>query len=291
MLLIISILFITVAIMKFYGFNIIHRIKKIVTERSENKKKYDRIISLACSVIGIVLLAFYLDSSRWLYGFLESELLLDVSFVLFFIAIVLALYAPIAYREGIIGKRLLMCDNNRSRIILAVCYVAGIIALLLLITLGIIFNSEYGNELHIYFLGMDTSIVFFVLIALLIISVFVIITIKNHNKTILFLSTLIMVGTLLFLLFLCAFTTGGDYYTFSSPNRKYSIVIEEWTFLMGEGIRVYERENMFFIKSIGSLPDNFLYGNYLIEWKDNKAIVILYEGTENEEKCEFILKN
>ena len=39
MLLITSVLFITAAIMKFYGFNIIHRIKKISTETSENKKK------------------------------------------------------------------------------------------------------------------------------------------------------------------------------------------------------------------------------------------------------------
>ena len=84
MLLITSLLFITVAIMKFYRLNIIHRIKKINIKRSENKKKYDKIISLACMLIGMVLLIFYLNSSRWLYGFFESELLLDILFVVLF---------------------------------------------------------------------------------------------------------------------------------------------------------------------------------------------------------------
>ncbi len=292
MLLIISIFFITVAIMKFYGFNIIHRIKKISTERSENKKRYDKIISLACFVIGIVLLVFYIDSSRWFYGFFESELLLDILFVLFFIAIVLLIYAPISYREGIIGKRILKCDNNGSRKILLWSYVLGITAFLLLITLGIIFSSEYGCNLDVYFLGMDTSVVFYILESLVVISIFLIIVIKKHNKKgIIFISTLATLGILLFSLFLCAFTTGGNYYTFSSPDRKHSIVIEEWAFLMGEGIRVYEKENLFFIKSIGSLPGNLRNGNYLIEWKENKAIIVLNKGTENEEICEFVLKN
>lgn len=291
MLLIISILFITIAIMKFYGFNIIRRIKKIAAQRSENKKKYDRIISLACSVIGIVLLAFYLDSNRWFYGFLENELLLDASFILFFIAIVLVLYAPIAYQEGIIGKKL-KCDNNGSRKILAGSYVVGIIALLLLITLGIIFGSEYGSNLDVYFLGMDTSVIFYIFESLIVISVFLIIVIKKHNKkVIIFISTLATLGILLFSLFLCAFTTGGDYYTFSSPDRKHSIVIEEWAFLMGEGINVYERENVFFIRKLGTLSGDSQNGYYPIDWKENKVIVTSNIGTENEEICEFVLKN
>ena len=288
MLLIISILFITIAIMKFYGFNIIHRIKDIKIERNENKKRYDRIISLSCVLIGTV---FGVFSSDWFYA-LESSLLLDASYVVFFIAIVLMLYAPVAYREGIIGKRILKCDDNGSRKILAGSYLAGIIAFLLLITLGIIFGSEYGSNLDVYFMGMDTSVVFYILEPLIVISVFLIIVIKNHNKkVIIFISTLVILGILLFSLFLCAFTTGGDYYTFSSPDRKHTIVIEEWAFLMGEGIRVYEKENLFFIKSIGSLPGNLQNGNYLIEWKENKAIIVLNDGTENEEICEFVLKN
>ncbi|MBE7055673.1 MAG: hypothetical protein E7392_06145 [Ruminococcaceae bacterium] len=287
MLLIISIICIVVAIMKFYGFNIIHRIKKINIERSENRKKYDIIISLGCGLIGTVLLIF---SSGWFYE-LESDLLLDASYVTFFIAIVLLVYAPIAYREGIIGKFLLKQKNNRGRITIG-CYVIGVISALLLITLGIIFCSEYGHELHVYFLGMDTSVVFFILIALIVVSVFLSLVIKNHNKRmIIFISTLVMIGILFFSFFLCAFTTGGDYYTFSSPNKKHSIVIEEWMFLMGEGINVYERENMFFIRSLGTLPGEPRNGSYPIEWRENIAVITLNKGTENEETCKFILKN
>lgn len=291
MLLIISILFITIAIMKYYGFNIIQRIKEIGTERSENKKKYDRVISLACSVIGIVLLAFYLNSSRWLYGFLESELLLDVLFVVLFIGIVLMIYAPLVYKEGMIGKSILKYKNNRGRIAV-VCTLSMAISILLLILLGVIFNSEYGCDLEIYFLGMDTSVVFYMLEALIVISLFLIIVIKKHDKkVIVFVSSLVTLGILLFSLFLCAFTTGGDYYTFSSPNRKHSIVIEEWAFLMGEGINVYERENMFFIRKLGTLSGDSQNGYYPIEWKENKVIVTSNVGTENEEICEFVLKN
>jgi hypothetical protein len=280
---IISLIFLLIAILKFYGFNIIHKVKKINTERSENKKKYDRIISLACALIGIVLLVF---SSGWFY-YLESELLLDALFVVLFIAIVMVVYAPIVYKEGIIGKSLLKHKNDQGRITVG-CYLTTIISALLLITLGIILSSEYGCNLDVYFLGMDTSVVFFILVALIVISVFLIIAIKNHSKKIIiFISTFVTLGGLLFSLFLCAFTTGGDYYTFSSPDRKHSIVIEEWAFLMGDGIRVYERENLFFIKSIGSLPS----GNYHVEWKENKAVITLHEGRNNEEICEFVLKD
>lgn len=287
MLLIISIIFIAVAIVKYKGFDIIHRIK---IERSENRKKYDKIVSMAFLLIGAVLLAHYLDSSRWFYGFLESEVLLDALFVLFFIAVALMLYAPIAYQEGIIGKILLNSDNDRSKRILTGSYVVGITALLILITIGIIFNSEYGNDLHILFLGMDTAVVSFILIALLIISVFAVIAIKKHNnKTIVFTSTLIMIGSLLISFFLCVFTTGGDYRSVYSPDLKRSIVIEKWAFLLAEGVNVYERENLFFIRKMGDLPE--AYGGYSVEWEEDKVVITVHKKMEEVEICEFALTN
>lgn len=287
MLLIISIIFIAVAIVKYKGFDIIHRIK---IERSENRKKYDKIVSMAFLLIGAVLLAHYLDSSRWFYGFLESEVLLDALFVLFFIAVALMLYAPIAYQEGIIGKILLNSNNDRSKRILTGSYVVGITALLILITIGIIFNSEYGNDLHILFLGMDTAVVSFILIALLIISVFAVIAIKKHNnKTIVFTSTLIMIGSLLISFFLCVFTTGGDYRSVYSPDLKRSIVIEKWAFLLAEGVNVYERENLFFIRKMGDLPE--AYGGYSVEWEEDKVVITVHKKMEEVEICEFALTN
>lgn len=295
MLFIISLTFLLVAIMKFYGFNIMHTIKKIATQRSENKKKYDRIISLSCVLIGMVLLVFYLNSSRWFYGFFESELLWHILVIVLFISICLIIYAPIVYEEGIIGKSLLKNKNNQGEITVG-CYLTSVISALLLITLGIIFNSEYGCNLDVYFLGMDTSVVFYILESLIVISVFLIIAIKKHNnKAIVFISTLAALGILLFSLFICAWTTGGDYYSFYSPNLKQSIIIEEWTHLIAEDVRVYERENIFFIKRIGSLPINsvndFEHGAYDVEWKENKVVITLHKGSNNEEICEFVLKD
>ncbi len=295
MLLMISIIFMAVAMMKFYGLNIIHRIKKISIERSVNKIKYDKIISLACVFIGMVLLVFYLNSSRWFYGFFESELLWHILVIVLFISICLIIYAPIVYGEGIIGKILLKNKNNRGKITVG-CYLTMVISTLLLITLGITFSSEYGYNLDVYFLGMDTSVVFYILESLIVISVFLIIVIKKHNnKAIIFISILATLGILLFSLFICAWTTGGDYYSFYSPNLEQSIIIEEWTHLITEDVRVYERENIIFIKRIGSLPINsvsdFKHGAYDVEWEENKAIITLHKGSNNEEICEFVLKD
>jgi len=287
MLLIISIIFVSVAIMKYKGFDIIHRVK---IERSENRKKYDNIISVACLLVGATLLVFYLDSSRWFYGLLESEVLLDALFVLFFVAIALMLYAPIVYQEGVIGKALLDNDNNRSRKVLKVSYGVGITALLLLTTLGILFSTEYGRDLHILFLGMDTAIVSFILIALMIISVFIVIAIKKHNnKTMVFVSTLVMIGSLLISFFMCVMTTGGDYRSVYSPDLKRSIVIEEWAFLVAEGVNIYERENLFFIREMGDLPE--AYGGYSVEWEEGKVVITVHKEKEEVEICEFALTN
>lgn len=297
MLLIISILFITVAIMKFYGFNIIHSIKKISTERSEKKKKYDRIISLACSVIGIVLLVFYLNSSRWLYGFFESELLWDILVILLFISICLIIYSPIVYREGIVGVFLSKIESStKKRKVICGCYIADVILVIVLTIWKVIKCTDYGIPLEFYFLGLDTAIAVFICTLLIIISLLFIIAVTLHNKKVIVITTIVIALVAFNVsLFICAWTTGGDYYSFYSPDFKQSIVIEEWTHLITEDVRVYERENIFFIRKIGSLPINsvhdFQQGNYDVEWKDNKAIITLNRGKENEKICEFALKN
>lgn len=295
MLLIISILFITIAIMKFYGFKIIYRIKKIDTDRTENKKKYDRIISLACSVIGIVLLVFYLNSSRWLYGFFESELLWHILVILLFISICLIIYAPIVYREGIVGVFLSRIESStKKRKVICGCYIADAILVFMLIIWKVIKCTDYGIPLEFYFLGIDTAIAVFICTLLIIISLLFIIAVTLHKKKVIVIIT-IVVALVAFnvSLFICAWTTGGDYYSFYSPNFNKSIIIEEWTHLITEDVRVYERENIFFIRKIGSLPINsvhdFRQGNYDVEWKENKVVITLHKGSNNEEICEFDL--
>jgi len=288
MLLIISVFFITVAIIKFYGFNIVQRIKKINTEKCENKKRYDRMMSLSCGLIGTVLLIF----SSGLISKLESDLLLNVSYVVFFIAIVLMIYAPIVYREGFIGGILSKIEcNSKKRKVICGCYIADVILAIMLIIWKVIKCTDYGIPLEFYFLGIDTAIAVFIFTLLIIISLLFVMAVTLHKKkVIVIITTMIALVAFAVSLFICAWTTGGDYYSFYSPNLKQSIVIEEWTHLITEDVRVYERENMFFIRKIGSLPINsvhdFQHGNYDVEWKENKAIIVL-----NKEICEFVLNN
>ncbi|MEE0944012.1 MAG: hypothetical protein UIM24_00985 [Clostridia bacterium] len=295
MLLIISILFIIIATMKFYGFNIIHRIKKIDTDRTENKKKYDGIISLDCSVTGIVIFIFYLNSSRWLYGFFESELLWHILVVLLFISICLIIYAPIVYREGSVGVFLSRIESStKKRKVICGCYIADAILIIMLVIWKVIKCTDYGIPLEFYFLGVDTAIAVFICTLLIIISLFFIIAVTLHKKkVIIFITTAIALFAFNFSLFICAWTTGGDYYSFYSPNLNKSILIEEWTHLITEDVRVYERENIFFIRKIGSLPINsvhdFQQGNYDVEWKEKKVVITLHKGSNNEEICEFDL--
>lgn len=293
MLLIISIICIVVAIMKFYGFNITRRIKKIDTDITENKKKYDRIISLSCGLIGTVLLIF----SSGLISKLESDLLLNASYVVFFIAIVLVIYAPIVYREGLVGGVLSKIESNsKKRKVICGCYIADAILVIMLIIWKVIKCTDYGIPLEFYFLGLDTAIAVFICTLLIIISLLFIIAVTLHKKKVIVIITIVIALVAFNVsLFICAWTTGGDYYSFYSPNLNKSIIIEEWTHLITEDVRVYERENIFFIRKIGSLPINsvhdFQQGNYDVEWKENKVVITLHKGRNNEEICEFVLKD
>lgn len=297
MLFIISLTFLLVAIMKFYGFNMIHRIKKISFERSENKKKYDKIISFACVFIGMVLLVFYLNSSRLFYGFFESELLWHILVIVLFISICLIIYAPIVYREGIVGEFLSKVESSkRKRKVICRCYIADAVLIIVLIIWEIIKSTDYGFSIEFYFLWMDTAVAVFICTILTIISLLFVIAVTLYKKkVIIFITTVISLIVFNFSLFICAWTTGGDYYSFYSPNLKQSIIIEEWTHLIAEDVRVYERENIFFIKRIGSLPINsvndFEHGAYDVEWKENKVVITLHKGSNDEEICEFVLKD
>ena len=297
MLLVISIMFIVSSILKFYGFNIIHRIKKISIERSENKKKYDKILSLAFVLVGTVFLVFCLSSSRWFYDFFENELLWCISGLVLFISTCLIIYAPIVYREGIVGGFLSKIEiSKKKRKVIYGCYIADAILISVLIIWGIIKCTDYGFPIEFYFLWMDTAIAIFICTMLIIISVLFVIAVTLYKKkVIVFISTVLSLIVFNFSLFTCAWTTGGDYYSFYSPGLKQSIVIEEWTHLITEDVRVYERKNIFFIKKIGSLPiysiHDFQHRNYDVKWEENKAIITLYKGSSREEICEFVLNN
>lgn len=80
--------------------------------------------------------------------------------------------------------------------------------------------------------------------------------------------------TVYYTLILSLFTTDTEYYKFTSPDGKHSVIAEEWSFLLGGGVNFYERENVFFVKEKGSFSTDDGYRviaaeNYSVEWNEN----------------------
>lgn len=65
-----------------------------------------------------------------------------------------------------------------------------------------------------------------------------------------------------------------DYYDFTSPDRKYTVIAGEWSWLHGGGINFYERINPVFVEKIGNFSTDDGYtpisrGKYSVEWNEN----------------------
>ena len=78
-------------------------------------------------------------------------------------------------------------------------------------------------------------------------------------------------GSLFYLLFLY---DSEVYYTFYSPDRKYSVVVEEWSWLLAGSVTVYERTNPFLVEFKENMitDDGFRpisADAYEIQWDDN----------------------
>lgn len=78
-------------------------------------------------------------------------------------------------------------------------------------------------------------------------------------------------ATFFYLLF---FADSETYYTFYSPDKKYSVVAEEWSWLLSGSVILYERTNLFLIekKAVLITDDGFRAikaGAYEIQWNDN----------------------
>ena len=84
----------------------------------------------------------------------------------------------------------------------------------------------------------------------------------------------LIAGILFYLLTLSFFNADNKYYTFTSPDGKYSVIAEEWSFLLGGGVNFYERKNAFLVIEKGSFNTDDGYRvitseNYSVEWDDN----------------------
>lgn len=73
------------------------------------------------------------------------------------------------------------------------------------------------------------------------------------------------------------------YYEFNSPDGEYTVVAQEWSFLLGGGVDFYERINPLIIthKNSFSTDDGYLAissGDYSVEWEENIAIFTVQNG-------------
>ena len=85
-------------------------------------------------------------------------------------------------------------------------------------------------------------------------------------------ATGVLLGTsFLYLLFMADSET---YYTFYSPDRRYSVIAEEWSWLLGGSVTLYERTSPFLVeqKAVLITDDGFRpisADAYEIQWEDN----------------------
>ncbi|MEL7571233.1 MAG: hypothetical protein AAGU14_11830 [Eubacteriaceae bacterium] len=84
---------------------------------------------------------------------------------------------------------------------------------------------------------------------------------------------------------LSLFLGGIDYYRyfyFNSPDKKNTIVVAEWSFLLGGGAHCYVRENPFFVRRLaGSMGTDdgyraFSNETYQVNWLDNQTVTFKY---------------
>ncbi len=100
----------------------------------------------------------------------------------------------------------------------------------------------------------------------------------------------IIAGILYYTLFLSFFAADNKYYTFNSPDGKYSVIAEEWAFLLGGGVNFYERKNAFLVTEKGSIGTDDGYRvisaeNYSVEWNDN---VMTFTGNNGNNMYESV---
>lgn len=76
----------------------------------------------------------------------------------------------------------------------------------------------------------------------------------------------------------------SSYHTFISPDKKYTLVVEEDSFLFLGDVSLYERKNLLFIEDLGagtSLDDGFSpisAGKYWIKWDENRVNFAVFDG-------------
>lgn len=104
---------------------------------------------------------------------------------------------------------------------------------------------------------------------------------EKHMVINTFIRMALIAGILYYTFTLSFFTADNEYYKFTSPDGKYSVIAEEWSFLLGGGVNFYERENLFIVTEKESISTDDGYRvisaeNYSVEWKEN---IMIFTGS------------
>lgn len=167
-----------------------------------------------------------------------------------------------------------------------------LIALILEIMIFLIF---YLFGLKIALFNISPNII--VLVLLLLILILPIIFFEYFNKTLIKIiySVIVVIMIPIIILVYVALFSGYKYFTFKSPGKNNTLVIEEKTFLLSGWSDVYEKKHGIFIKQIDGVISTddgfrpFSNDSYKLQWKDEDTAIINYSfGSEDVWKMEII---
>ncbi|MBQ9850937.1 MAG: hypothetical protein IJO36_09585 [Clostridia bacterium] len=169
--------------------------------------------------------------------------------------------------------------NKIFEIIAAIPIAVALILILIYEISGNEFLVGSVNDSLLYIVLLSTSAVFYLISA--IIALFN----KGEKNRI---SSFIPKISRFVIVCICIFNWSYDYedkkyYEFTSPDGNHTVVAEEWSYLLGGGVRFYERKNPFFVSHKDLLITDDGYraissGDYTIEWTDNSMLFTAQNG-------------
>lgn len=139
--------------------------------------------------------------------------------------------------------------------------------------------GETNSDRALAFLAAVTA---FSVIAYSVVSIII-----KRNKSAIFKTVIRLAAScaiLYYALILSALTRSCNYYEFVSPDKQYSVIANEWSYLMGGGINFYERINPLFVQEKESLTVddgvNIINAKaYSVEWQNNAMTFTFSNGS------------
>jgi len=157
---------------------------------------------------------------------------------------------------------------------IAVFFSCGFLALLLIVPLvsgkKILIGQVSGSQLAYGSIVMILLLAIFFVIAMY--------RFRNSVRNLIIMISVFAISSVALLgvsFFYLLFVAGSEtYYTFYSPDKKYSIIAEEWSWLLAGRVTLYERINPFLVEKKADLitDDGFraiAAEAYEIRWDDN----------------------